>query len=74
MPQAEYTESRWVRGLRMCDTADLEDLVITLNKAIRGVPFNAQNTWEESLGTTTLKSMNFQLETIQRIIDERNAP
>ncbi len=68
----EYTESRWVEGLRMCDTADLEDLVITLRKAIDGDPIKGQTAWEKSLSTTTPRRLNFQLETIQRIIDERN--
>ena len=72
MPQMEYTESRWVKGLRMCDTADLEDLVITLRKAIDGDFQKGQTAWEKSLSTTTPRSLNFQLETIQRIIDERN--
>lgn len=72
MPTMEYTESRWVGALKTTPMEKLENLVIKIEKAINGIDFEGETPYERNLPNMTLKRLNFQLETIQRIIDERN--
>ncbi len=70
MPQEEYTESRWMKAVRESTTEDLEQKVAHLQTLI-----TARENGEKPEGWGSklpLKSLKFQRDTYQDLIDERN--